>query len=44
LGESAPIVSLIPILTTWILFGLAMDYHMFRVNDEGRAGAGVARS
>jgi RND superfamily putative drug exporter len=42
-GETAPIVSLIPILTVGILFGLAMDYQVFLVSGMREAhvhGAG----
>jgi RND superfamily putative drug exporter len=38
-GETAPIVSLTPIIITGILFGLAMDYQVFLVSDMKEAHA-----
>jgi RND superfamily putative drug exporter len=38
-GETAPIVSLIPVITIGILFGLAMDYQVFLVSGMREAHA-----
>ncbi len=46
-AQSAPIVSILPVLIIGILFGLAMDYHVFlvsRMREEHVHGAGPQRS
>jgi len=43
-GETAPIVSLIPVITIGILFGLAMDYQVFLVSGMREAHARGAGS